>query len=63
MEVVSSFNESVQHILCILMQNMKEVVFSGLSELELSQAANVPEYRTFSADFKFNRLTFKKEFN
>lgn len=47
----------------VIMQNMKEVVFSGLSELELSQAANVPEYRTFSADFKFNRLTFKKEFN
>jgi len=47
----------------ILVQRMKFVVFSGLSELELSQAANVPEYKTFTADFNYSALTFTKEFD
>lgn len=47
----------------VLVMNMKDIVFMGLSELELSQASNVPEYRTFTADFKYSRLTIKKEFD
>lgn len=47
----------------ILTQRMKGIVFCGLSELELSQAANVPEYRTFSADFKFTGLSYIKSYD
>lgn len=36
--------------------NYKEVVFTGLSEMELSYASNVPEYKTFTATFMASRL-------
>ena len=39
----------------------KDVVFSGLSELELSYANNVPEYKSFNATFKFKIIDLKKE--
>ena len=47
----------------ILTQKMKYVVYMGLSELELSQSANVPEYRTFTADFKYSELSFIKNYD
>lgn len=47
----------------MLIQKMKYIVFMGLSELELSQSANVPEYRTFTADFKYSGLSFVREFD
>ena len=37
------------------------VVYSGLSELELSYASNVPEYRTFTATFNCAELQLKRE--
>lgn len=47
----------------VLRQNMKGIVFMGLSELELSQSSNVPEYRTFTCDFKYSTLSFQQEFD
>jgi len=39
----------------------KDVVYSGLSELELSYASNVPEFKTFTATFICGGLKFKRE--
>lgn len=37
-------------------------VYKGLSELELSAASNVPEFRTFSANFSASWVETKREF-
>ena len=38
----------------------QDVVFSGLSELELSAASNVPEFRTFTANFVCTQIVTKR---
>lgn len=37
---------------------MKNIVFKGISELELSFASNIPEYRTFECIFEYSGLEF-----
>ena len=37
------------------------IVMTGISELELSYSSNIPEYRTFTCNFKHNGFTLKKE--
>jgi hypothetical protein len=39
------------------------IVFSGLSELELSYASNVPEFRTFTASFKADVVKAIREYD
>jgi len=40
--------------------NYREVVMSALSEMELSYASNVPEYKSFTATFSATRIETKR---
>ena len=44
----------------IMTMQYTNVVYSGLSELELSYASNVPEFRTFTATFNCAKVSIKR---
>ncbi len=45
----------------IMSMLIKGLVFTGLSELEMSFSSNIPEYRTFEASFSYNQIEFKNQ--
>lgn len=46
----------------VMSMYFRDVVFSGLSDLQLSFASNVPEFQTFTCNFKYKALEFVKDY-
>lgn len=45
----------------IMTKLYSDVIYTGISELELSYSNNVPEFKTFTCDFKHNGVKIKQE--